>query len=70
MSDAELTVGAATESATYLLLAPSLAWAVLNDALTPGSWWKKGALGASYGLFVLTQMASWFPGAAARVPTT
>jgi hypothetical protein len=61
--------GAATESATYVLLAPSLAWAVLNAALTPGSSWKRWTLGASYGLFLLTQMASWFPGAAARVQT-
>jgi len=59
--------GAATESATYLLLAPSLAWALTEALTVPAARLRRGALLGSYALFLLTQLACWFPGAAQRV---
>lgn len=53
--------GSATESATYVLLAPALAWAVLEAWLADRPRWVLAALFSSYGLFVACQMASWFP---------
>src|SRR5262249_5504794 len=46
--------GAATESATYVLLAPSLAWAVLENWR---AWPVRGVLLTCYGLFVVAQAA-------------
>jgi hypothetical protein len=54
--------GPATESATYLVLAPALAWAVLEAAGRPGVL-RAGAL-AAYGLLAVAAVAAWFPGAA------
>jgi hypothetical protein len=55
-----MLLGPATESSTYTLLAPSLAWAVL-EAWAGGSWMARaGALG-SYGLLLAAGMAAWFP---------
>jgi hypothetical protein len=50
-------LGSATESCTYILLAPSLAWALLDRQ--PG-WLRMGLVG-TYALFGLTQAAVWFP---------
>ena len=54
--------GSATESCTYILLAPSLAWTLLDAWLRPCPWWLRTLLSASFGLFVVTQAAVWFPG--------
>jgi hypothetical protein len=54
--------GPATESSTYILLAPSLAWAVMEAWLLPRSFAIRAGLLASYGLFVVTLAAVWFPG--------
>jgi hypothetical protein len=59
--------GSATESCTYILLAPTLAWALLDAWLRPHPWWLRGLLGASFGLLALTQAAVWFPGGAQQV---
>jgi hypothetical protein len=53
--------GPATESCTYGLLAPTLAWAVLEAALGRGSRWLGGVLIGSYGLFVCAQLLVCFP---------
>jgi hypothetical protein len=52
--------GSATESATYLLLAPAAAWALL-EACVGRSFWSMAAACAGYGLFLAAQMATWFP---------
>jgi hypothetical protein len=48
--------GFATESCTYLLLAPALAWAVLESWVQPTRWQWRALLLASYGLFLATQL--------------
>jgi hypothetical protein len=55
-----MTVGPSVESCTFVLLAPSLAAALLsvNDESRPI--WKSGTLLSSYGLFLLTYVAGWF----------
>jgi hypothetical protein len=56
-----LLCGPATESSTYILLAPVLAWAVV------GAWTAEKGPAArylpavSFGLLALTQAACWFP---------
>jgi hypothetical protein len=55
-----MLLGPATESSTYTLLAPSLAWAVL-EAWAGRSWLARAAAAVSYGLFLIAGMASWFP---------
>ena len=56
--------GPATESSTYILLAPPLAWMVLQAWLRPAPWPLRAGLAASFGLFTVTQAAVWFPGGA------
>ncbi len=55
--------GAATESSTYVLLAPSLAWALVESREDK----SRGLLLASYGLLLATQLANWIPGASGKV---
>jgi Glycosyltransferase family 87 len=54
-------VGPATESCTYILLAPTLAWALFEAWQAPR--WPFALLLylASYSLFLLCQLAVWFP---------
>src|SRR5262249_39812587 len=56
-----MLLGPATESCTYILLAPTLAWALLESWLLPRSWLVRGLLVASCVLFVTSRVASWFP---------
>ncbi len=56
--------GVATESCTYMLLAPTCAWGVLQGRLAHRSWLVQGLLGASFGLFLIAQVANWFKGVA------
>jgi hypothetical protein len=51
--------GSATESATYVLVAPVAAWAVLEAGRRPLL--LRGVPAAGYGLLVLAQAANWFP---------
>jgi hypothetical protein len=55
--------GPATESCTYILLAPALAWALLEAFSASWPRWITFALIGSQVLLVLTQTAVWFPGA-------
>jgi len=53
--------GPATESCTYILLAPVLAWAVLDAALDRRPLWSRLIPWCSLVLFVFSQTISWFP---------
>jgi hypothetical protein len=54
--------GPATESCTYLLLAPPLAWALIQAWREPENGMARTVLLACYALFVVHQVALWFPG--------
>jgi hypothetical protein len=54
--------GFATESCTYALLAPALAWAVLEAWLEPSVVVRRLLLTTSYSLFLVTQLAIALPG--------
>jgi hypothetical protein len=53
--------GPATESATYVFLAPSAAWAVLRVIRERPSWIGGCLIFAGYGILVLCQIVDWFP---------
>jgi hypothetical protein len=53
--------GPATESCTYILLAPTLAWSVLEAAVDPRPWWSRLIPWISFALFGLSQITSLFP---------
>jgi hypothetical protein len=54
-------VGPATESCTYILLAPTLAWSLLEAWRTPRRWVALTLYQTSYVLFLICQIAVWFP---------
>jgi hypothetical protein len=53
--------GPATESCTYILVAPILAWAVLESLIDHRPLWSRIIPWCSFGLFGLSQVTSWFP---------
>jgi hypothetical protein len=53
--------GSATESCTYILLAPSLGLALLSSWCGKAPWPRRWVLTASFTLFTFTQAAVWFP---------
>ncbi len=57
-------LGPATESSTYILVAPSLAWSLLDGWLRPHPTWILSGFLCSYGLFLAASLAGWFPGVA------
>jgi hypothetical protein len=54
-------LGPATESCTYMLLAPALAGAVIEAWQGRPRWAGRGVVLASYGLFLVSQVMLWFP---------
>jgi hypothetical protein len=54
--------GPATESCTYILIAPVLAWSVLEGSVNSLPPWLRGLLLAAYGLLLAAALACWFPG--------
>jgi hypothetical protein len=54
--------GVATESCTYMLVAPTGAWALMQAKQERRSIVIQALLGGSYALFLLAQMANWFRG--------
>lgn len=54
--------GPASESATYALLAPTIAWAVLEARLGRSSRLRFGLVAASYLLLLSVQLSGWVPG--------
>jgi hypothetical protein len=68
-----LVLGPATEGCTYVLLAPSLAWAAVESFRTSrrkdegqrpalGRWLRRGVLLLAVGLLLTASAAPWFPG--------
>jgi len=57
--------GSATESSTYVLLAPSLA--ALLVVPPKDHWWVRASLGLAWALLTLAQLANWLPGMSGRV---
>jgi hypothetical protein len=53
--------GPATESATYVFLAPAAAWAVLSVYGERPAYFARVLILAGYGLLVLSQIVVWFP---------
>jgi hypothetical protein len=56
--------GVATESCTYMLVAPTGVWALMQARLERRSLVVRGLLAGSFGLFLIAQMANWFKGGA------
>jgi hypothetical protein len=52
--------GVATESCTYMLVAPTGAWALMQARFERRNFLVLGLLGVSYGLFLIAQVANWF----------
>ncbi|HLJ94038.1 MAG TPA: glycosyltransferase 87 family protein [Gemmataceae bacterium] len=59
--------GPATESCTYILLAPVLAWTLVSAWLQPGHAWLRSILVLSLALFTVSRIAVWFPGGARQM---
>jgi hypothetical protein len=57
-------LGPATESSTYIVLAPALGWALTDAWTAPRSAAVRGLTAAAYGLFAAARLASLFPWAA------
>src|SRR5205807_751943 len=53
--------GPASESCTYILLAPILAWAVLEATMDHRPLWSRLIPWCSFALFIFSQTISWFP---------
>jgi hypothetical protein len=54
--------GPATESCTYVLIAPCLAYLLVETWTSPRSGWLRGLLAVNYSLFIVANMEAWFPG--------
>ncbi len=54
-------LGPATEGCTYMLLAPPLAWALLQAWLEPTTWSRRAGLLLIAGLLLFDQVSIWFP---------
>lgn len=52
--------GVATESSTYMLLAPSCAWALVQARVERRSRFVQGVLSVGFALFLIAQIANWF----------
>jgi hypothetical protein len=49
--------GPATESSTYILLAPAVAWTLVESSINPTDRWWRIAYGLVFGLFLASQLA-------------
>jgi hypothetical protein len=54
-------LGPATESCTYILLAPTLGWRLFEVWSRSASVLLRFLVSSSFGLFLITMMANWFP---------
>jgi hypothetical protein len=54
--------GPSTESSTFILIAPALAWSLVESFALKGPLWSRGTLVLVMGMFLLTFTATWFPG--------
>jgi hypothetical protein len=55
--------GPATETSTYIVLAPVLAWSMVDACQIGRPLWSRAALGGVVSLFLLRSMSGWVPGA-------
>jgi hypothetical protein len=53
-------LGPATESATYILLAPIVAWMLVETHAEPSAWLRRIGYELVFGLFIASQCALWF----------
>jgi hypothetical protein len=53
-------LGPATESATYILLAPIVAWMLVETYAEPSAWLRRIGYELVFGLFIASQCALWF----------
>jgi hypothetical protein len=53
--------GPAVESSTFILIAPALAWAIVESWTMEGTFWRRIVLGGVLALFVVSFMSLWFP---------
>jgi hypothetical protein len=53
--------GTATEACTYLLVAPALAWELVEPRKGRAAWLTTGLVAASFGLLTSCQVAAWWP---------
>jgi hypothetical protein len=56
-----MVLGPATESTTYIMLAPALGWVTLEAWLEPRHPSYRAMVTSSFVLFTLTQLVLWFP---------
>lgn len=56
-----LLLGPATEVCTYIILVPAMAWVVVEASLKRRSYWQQGLAVSGVVLFMLGQIALWFP---------
>ncbi len=54
--------GPSTESSTFILIAPALAWALVDSFAAHRSAWSRYTLVTVMAMFVATFVATWFPG--------
>src|SRR5262249_11481140 len=62
-------LGPSTESCTYNLLAPTMAWALMEVWLEPSPLALRLLLLGSYVMFLSTTVAAWFPGGTRAIHT-
>ena len=58
-----IVFGPATESCTYILLAPGMAWALVDAFASPSSIGTRVVLTLVFGLCMTNSIANWFPDA-------
>jgi Glycosyltransferase family 87 len=56
-----IVFGPATESCTYILLAPGMAWALVDAFFCRRSNWTRAILALVFGLCLTNSVANWFP---------
>ena len=54
--------GPSTESSTFILVAPALAWALVDSFAMDRPKWSRALLMGVMGMFLLTFITTWFPG--------
>jgi hypothetical protein len=57
-----IVFGPSTESSTFILLAPALAWALVDSFRAGRPAWSRATLVLVMAMFVVTFTATWFPG--------
>ena len=61
-----IVFGPSTESCTYILLAPGMAWALVDAFVFKRSNWTRAIQAVVFGLCMITSICNWFPDARMR----